>query len=372
MNLSDAIVNHYEAVLLHQSRVTAKHYRQILADYAYFLMKTTGKNHEQLTTKDISLKTIVVWQQTLRRGRLKKGSVGNYSYAIRSFLKYLDLIGEKSIDSKKVRCPAAEEGHRDKITEEELVRLFDQLATLPNEHDRLLQTALLATLAYGGLRAFELLQLSTTDIFPKHRLIDVKGKGSQATSMRLHDQYWELVAPWLKYRQSVPNLRQQRRGRTFEGRPIPQKPLWCRPDGSALDYAYDLLPMIASWQKLAGINDGRRITTHSYRHNFALRLHHQGATLDEIRSALRHRNVQTTLRYLKSDLPESEVLRHYGPPLDLWPGVRALMASAKEEEAAKPGPAAAIAKPKKPRKKYPLPEIAFKADGSYELTGVVR
>jgi len=76
---------------------------------------------------------------------------------------------------------------------------------------------------------------------------------------------------------------------------------------------YTLLDEVAH---LAGVEGFRpeesqsHVRPHKFRHAFATRLSRQGASLEDVRVALRHERIETTARYVKSDLARMQAISH--------------------------------------------------------------
>jgi integrase/recombinase XerD len=159
--------------------------------------------------------------------------------------------------------------------------------------ENLREQVMLMTLYGAGLRLSELIHLQVKDIDSSKMQIRVRqGKGGKdrmvvlsPTLLEALRRYFRQYRPitWLFYSQA------------------PQKPIDDR----------TIQRMVRRLSERAGLREG--VTTHTLRHSFATHLLEQGAELPYIQQLLGHRDLKTTMLYLRVSPP---ALRKVISPLD--------------------------------------------------------
>jgi site-specific recombinase XerD len=182
------------------------------------------------------------------------------------------------------------------------------LATCDGTLRGLRDRALLLTLFYEGLRRSEASKLRFRDLTSRRGLLEVKGaKTSPYDTIRLRPEVERAVLDYLE----VLNRDLERR-ETRPDDPVFVSLSRLRSFGKRLSPT-SINEIVKARAKAAGIT--RRITAHSWRHTCTTVALQAGTPLHQVQRHLRHKNVQTTLRYDR----ERDVRRN--PTTDVMPGV---------------------------------------------------
>ena len=165
-------------------------------------------------------------------------------------------------------------------------------------HDRR-DYAMLLLMARLGLRAQEVVAMQLDDLDWHTGRILIRGKHNQFDYMPLTVDIGEAIIDWLRY------------GRQGQERHLfvrLQAPFTAFQDSRAVRQA------LKRAYKLAGLPlPSGQVRTHSLRHSLAMKLLHQGSSLEEIGDVLRHRSYDSTTTYARYDV---ETLRELAQP---WP-----------------------------------------------------
>jgi len=180
------------------------------------------------------------------------------------------------------------------------------LATCDGTLAGLRDRALLMTLFYQGLRRSEASKLRYRDITTRLGLLEIKdAKNNPYSTIRLRPEVKQAIDDYL----DVLN-RDLRRRETK-----PDDPVFCslsklRSFGKRLAPS-SINNVVKERAKQAGIT--RRITAHSWRHSCTTAALQAGVPLHQVQRHLRHKSIQTTLRYDR----DREAQKN--PTLDLMP-----------------------------------------------------
>lgn len=172
------------------------------------------------------------------------------------------------------------------LSASEVRRLLESAESLKDQ-------VVLMTLYGTGLRLSELIHLQVKDIDSDKMQIRVRqGKGGKDRMVVLSPTLLEALRRYFRKYRPVTWL--------FYGQ-APQKPI----DDRAIQR------MVHRLSERAGLREG--VTTHTLRHSFATHLLEQGAELPYIQQLLGHRDLKTTMLYLRVSPP---ALRKVISPLD--------------------------------------------------------
>lgn len=138
-----------------------------------------------------------------------------------------------------------------------------------------------------GLRTAEIARLALDDIDWSHGIVHIRGKGVRVDAMPLPDQTGRAIAKYLKRRESSQGNRA-----LF---------LRLRPPYERSVTADTIRGSIRNAAVRCGLSD-RLTGPHKLRHTLAIRLIGSGVSLKEISDLLRHRNLDTTTVYAKTDM----------------------------------------------------------------------
>jgi len=226
--------------------------------------------------------------------------------ALRSFLRFLYLVGETTIDMSlsvpTVRkwCGAAVPALLSPEQVERILGAVDR-STPRGRRD----FAVLLLLARLGLRAGEVVRLELGDIRWRTGEIVVRGKGRVLDRLPLLSDTGEALAVYLRKDRGSSASRQ-----VFLRTIAPRVGL--RGSAAVSHIVRDALAR-------AGIQPKSRGAAHLFRHSLATRMIRHGATMAEISEVLRHRSQSTTEIYAKVDF---EALREVARPWPVTGGVR--------------------------------------------------
>lgn len=193
----------------------------------------------------------------------------------------------RSCEVEDLRFPRQQKKRLPRVLSElEVRRLLESARNLKEQ-------AMLMTLYGTGLRLSELLHLRIQDIDSSKMQVRVlEGKGAKDRNVVLSQALLEVLRRYFQQYRPVSWL--------FYGR-TPQQPL----DERVVQR------MVRGLSQKAGLREG--VTTHSLRHSFATHLLEHGTELPYIQQLLGHRNIQTTMLYLRVSPP---ALRKVSSPLD--------------------------------------------------------
>ncbi len=159
--------------------------------------------------------------------------------------------------------------------------------------------AMLLLMARLGLRAQEVVAMQLDDLDWHTGRLLIRGKRNQFDYMPIPVDVGQAIISWLRY------------GRQGQARHLfvrLQPPFTAFQDSGAVRRA------LKRAYKLAGLPlPSGKLRTHSLRHSLAMKLLHQGSSLEEIGDVLRHRSYDSTTTYARYDV---ETLRELARP---WP-----------------------------------------------------
>ncbi len=149
--------------------------------------------------------------------------------------------------------------------------------------------AIIAVLLTAGLRTCEISRLDIGDLHKRSGVyfLSVLGKGkNQKVDIRISEKTAEVINRWLAAREEADIVNEQ-------------SPLFCSVSNS--NFGEQLPPSTVSTltKKMLQSANLRRegIVPHSLRHSYATNLLRQGAPIDQIRQAMRHEQITTTMIY---------------------------------------------------------------------------
>ncbi len=253
---------------------------------------------------------VVRYRNGLQERNLSPATVNLRLAAVRGLYRRLMKLGKiqgNPADPELVEgLPVSDESRTQGLTLEEVNAILGTCdGTLRGLRDR----ALLMTLYFEGLRRSEASRLRYRDITTKRGLVEVRNsKNNPYATIRLRPEVKRAIDGYLE----VLNRELERR----ETRP--EDPVFCslsrlRSFGKRLSSSA-INDIVKKRVKEAGIKD-KRITAHSWRHTSCTLALAAGVPVQQVQRHLRHKNVQTTLRYDR----ERDVRRN--PTTDALPSV---------------------------------------------------
>jgi len=243
------------------------------------------------------------WLQEFMLGRLR-GRSSEWSrllsVALRSFLRFLYLRGETSIDLSP-SVPTVRKWRQASVPQYLAPREVAQVlsATPRSTSSGRRDYAILLLLARLGLRAGEVVLLELGDVRWRSGEITIRGKGGMRARLPLIPDVGRALAVYLR-----------------KGRPrAASRQVFVRliPPYAGLSGPAAVGHVVRAAMARAGIRRTRRGAAHIFRHSLATRMIRSGASLPEISEVLRHRSQDTTAIYAKVDF---EALRTVARP---WP-----------------------------------------------------
>ena len=218
--------------------------------------------------------------------------------AIKSFLKYINIMYDKGIDYRKIETKRIKSDYIECLTDAEFKAFFNFIGDYEKYKINALRMQLLVNIWYSsGLRLSEMLNLKINDVRKKE--CRITWKWNKTRWVFFSNLSEELLENYIEERE----------------KPIP----WTWLTENYSDYVfishnswYDFwLPIkkntvcekIKKYSDL--LNIGKRITVHSLRHSYATRLLESWMNIREIQELLGHCDIQTTENYchvLKSNL----------------------------------------------------------------------
>jgi len=234
--------------------------------------------------------------EDLRRFQLHLAKEGVTSTSINQILTGLRFFYTVTLSRPEVLAKVSHVHEEEKLpvilSMEEVTRLLEAAANLKHK------AAL--SVAYGaGLRASEVVHLSSTDIDSERMLIRVEqGKGSRDRHAMLSENLLEILRAW--WREGRAKQQLLPRGWLFPGRD-PVNPMSTRQLNRAFHTA----------RQAAAIN--KPVSLHSLRHSFATHLLEHREDIRVIQVLLGHKKLTTTARYSQV---ATRTLKEVKSPLD--------------------------------------------------------
>ena len=222
--------------------------------------------------------------------------------AIKSFFNYLvENEGLKMNPAASIKSPRIPEKEPEYLTEQECVHFLETIAAKANPRVYERDLAIVVLFLQVGLRASELINLKLVNVNLDRHYIKVIRKGNKEQCLHLNGEAVSTLARYLASRPQALN------GEFFVAT-----------SGNNLtrSYVYDL---VRKYLKLAGIEKSKR-GPHILRHTFCTRLHQKGVDPFTIKELAGHKNINTTMRYVKIENKEqAEAIDklEFGLPCDM-------------------------------------------------------
>lgn len=218
--------------------------------------------------------------------------------SLRSYFRYLKFRGLIQTDLDRCVLATSRRGGgvpRSHLSASEVARLLKHCdrSCAVGKRD---YTILLLLVRYG-LRSCEVVRLSLTDIDWERAEIRISGKGRKKSRLPLIEEAGTALVEYLQSGRPRCKL-----AAVFVSSRAPYRALEPGAVGALVSVAL----------KRANLNPRNR-GAHMLRHTVATQALRQGATLDEVRELLRHRNINTTAIYAKVDFDR------LAPLAQAWP-----------------------------------------------------
>lgn len=263
------------------------------------------KFSEYLEEKNIDSYEFVVWDITLKlangfRSYLykweKKISIKTanaYMITLRSFLKYLEKQGEKSLSATSIDLIKAEERRVEFLSEEELENLFKtpDRETIIWKRDIAIMSCIYST----WLRISELTALNKTDINLETLEFAVRGKWKKLRVVYLTQDAADLISDYL-------SMRNDHLSPLFIRHNVKADNIDILEDENMRLTRFFMTSMVKKYALKAGII--KNISAHTLRHSFATTLLWAWADLRSIQEMLWHSSITTTQVYTHVTNPQ--------------------------------------------------------------------
>lgn len=274
-------------VIKDKSPKTVEQYSRHLEKFGEYL-EDENIDSFAFEVSDITLKLAENFRTSLyKHGKKISIKTANaYMITLRSFLKYLEKTGEKSLSATSIDLVKASERRVEFLDEVEVQKLFNvpDTSTLIGKRDRAIMECIYST----GLRISELTALGRRDINLETREFAVRGKGRKIRVVYLTEHAAELIKNYLDAR--VDHL----------------SPLFIRHNVKAenIDVLEDEQMRLSRFFITTMIKEAavkaiilKNISAHTLRHSFATTLLSHGADLRGIQEMLGHASITTTQVY---------------------------------------------------------------------------
>jgi integrase/recombinase XerC len=260
---------HYLRAERNFSPNTLRAYKIDIADYLKFLKKS----YPALAAEKVNRVILREFYASLQQGVLRRSSMIRKISAVRSFYKYLGMLGKVennpflyiSTPKKESRIPVF-------LSEAEVRALFD----LPKITLR--DRAMLELLYSSGLRIEELTGLNVCDVDIWGGTLRVIGKGNRERVVPVGDTALEV-------------LREHLKGRPQSGLAAA---VFANKSGDRIS-TRGARKALHRWFKLAGFE--KKVSPHTLRHSFATHLVDRGCDLRSVQEMLGHKSLTTTQIY---------------------------------------------------------------------------
>lgn len=283
MTISSSITDFLEYMEIEKGRSVSsvKNYDRYLRDFAHF-----AKQKEITEIEKIDQNLIRAFRLDLNRrsGIKSKNTQNYYLIALRSYLKFLNKRGVKSLDANQIELAKTDERQITFLEGEEL----DSLLAGPDKSIQgLRDKAILELLFCTGLRVSEAANLKKEDINLEKNEFSVKGKGGKVRVVFLDQSAKDATKKYLAARLDKSEFLFVSYGHAKNAADI-------------IDIEQGMTPrsiqrMVKKYTTMAGIT--KDVTPHTMRHSFATDLLQNGADLRAVQSLLGHSSITTTQIY---------------------------------------------------------------------------
>jgi len=229
--------------------------------------KVLKKVFKDLGTLKISKKQAEEWILVMQKRRMSASHINNTAVILE---RYMVFTKQKV---KLIRVKKLKPLVKDTLSEGEIARI---LAACSNKREK----AMIAVLAYSGLRASELCNLTVPNVDLDKGIIQViNGKGGKDGVSYISRECCKIVNEYLQDYSTNPHMFKTLIRKT-------RYTTWA------------LRKMVKKIAKKAGIE--KRVYPHLFRHSLATNLVKRGANVLMVQKQLRHEKLETTQIYIRS------------------------------------------------------------------------
>lgn len=206
--------------------------------------------------------------------------------AIKSFFNYfVESMELKTNPASSIKSPKIPEKEPVYLTDEESIQLLTTIDQQAKSKLRERDMAIVVLFLHSGLRVSELTNLKLVNVDLDKNQIKITRKGNKEQYLHLNGETIRALKNYLAVRSKALN------GRLFVGT-----------NGADLNRTY-VYNRVQRYMKLASIHKGKH-GPHLLRHTFCTRLHQKGVGPFTIKDLAGHKNLNTTMRYIKIENKE--------------------------------------------------------------------
>lgn len=227
------------------------------------------KSIDACIVEDLNILVIDNFIDTLSLKNYKPKTIKNKIVVIRSFIKFLYSKNLIDIRPEAIEIPRTVEVEANFLDEEEQLALIKSARNLRDK-------ALIMTILSSGLRASEILNLKSDDLY-RRSLIVSRGKGGKPRVT--------FIDPLTEK-----SIREYHHKREMDSVFV-----FTNSFGKPLSRQY-LSRMISETALRAGIK--KRVSAHTLRHSFATNMLRKGARIEDVQPLMGHSNISTTRLYM--------------------------------------------------------------------------
>ncbi len=281
-------------VIKNKSPKTVEQYSRHLEKFSEYLEEKNIDSYN-FTVEEMTLK-IAEWFRSYLYKWEKKISIKTanaYMITIRSFLKYLEKQGEKSLSATSIDLIKADPRRVEFLSPEELQRLFEtpDISSTIGKRDLAIMKCIYST----GLRISELTSLNRNDVNLDTLEFAVRGKWRKIRVVYLTQDSAELIKQYL-------DVRNDHLSPLFIRHNVSHENVDVLEDENMRLSRFFITGMIKKYALKAMIL--KNISAHTLRHSFATTLLWAGADLRSIQEMLGHSSITTTQVYTHVTNPQ--------------------------------------------------------------------
>ncbi len=281
-------------VIKNKSPKTVEQYARHLGKFSEYLEEKNIDSYK-FQVSEITLKIAEGFRSYLYKGskQISISTANAYMITVRSFLKYLEKQGIKSLSPTAIDLIKAEPRRVEFLSEEELEKLFaaPDRTTLIGKRDMAIMECIYST----GLRISELTGLNRNDINLDTLEFAVRGKGRKIRVVYLTEHAAGLIKAYL-------NARNDHLSPLFIRHNVWTDNIDVLEDEQMRLSRFFITGMVKSYALKARIL--KNISAHTLRHSFATTLLWAGADLRSIQEMLGHASITTTQVYTHVTNPQ--------------------------------------------------------------------
>lgn len=288
----DKFLNWLE-VIKNKSPKTVEQYARHLKKFGDFY---GDKSVEKITLEEAESFRSFLYK---KNAKISVKTANAYMITLRSFLKYLEKTGIKSLSPTSIDLIKQEGRMVAFLNEEELEKLFatPNKGTIQGSRDFAIMMCIYST----GLRISELTNLNRRDINLETKEFAVRGKGRKIRVVYLTESAVSAIKEYLEKRNDPYNP-------LFIRHNFDKDNIQTLDDESLRLSRFYITTLIKTYAQKAGIL--KDISAHTLRHSFATTLLGNGADIRAIQEMLGHASITTTQVYTHVTNPKLKEIHH--------------------------------------------------------------